>query len=222
MKKKAIVGLVGGLAVLLIAGGLMASNMGFKLNYALDGQGTNGSANGNNTLALPFNQQTNIVNAFDLVTDIGGFVTVQSISRFDRTTDGLSSYTGVGAPFALVPGDAYFVQLAVGVPNVDYIVVGSHDPGLTLQFDGVGTNGSANGNNFYAYPYHSTAGTASELIDELGGLTVIQSVSRFDRVTDGQVSYSGVGIAFALDPGKGYFVQLTPQQASLQFVPSHF
>ena len=101
MKKKAIVGLVGGLAVLLIAGGLMASNMGFKLNYALDGQGTNGSANGNNTLALPFNQQTNIVNAFDLVTDIGGFVTVQSISRFDRTTDGLSSSAGEPSARAL-------------------------------------------------------------------------------------------------------------------------
>jgi hypothetical protein len=222
MKKKAIVGLVGGLAVLLIAGGLMASNMGFKLNYVLDGQGNNGSANGNNTLALPFNQQTNLNNAFDLVTDIGGFTVVQSLSRFNRQTDGLVSYAGIGIPFDLVAGDAYFVQLAVGTPFVNYIIVGSHDPGLTLQFDGVGTNGSSSGTNFYAYPYHSTAGDASELINELGGLTVVQAINQFTRTNDGLTSYAGVGVAFPLVPGKGYFVQLTPDQASIQFVPSHF
>jgi hypothetical protein len=223
MNKKLFVGLVGGLVLLLVGGGLMASNMGFKLNYVLDGQGNNGSATGTNTIALPFNQQTNLNNAFDLGQDIGGFgATVNSISRFNRDSDGLTIYTGSGPAFGLVPGDAYFVQLAVGVPSVNYIIVGSHDPGLTLQFDGVGSNGSNSGTNFYAYPYHSTASDANDLALELGGFTVVSAISQFNRTSDGLTIYTGSGPAFSLTPGKGYFVQLDPNTPNIQFVPSHY
>jgi len=224
MKKKVVFGLVAALTVLLVAGGLYASNMGFKLNYVLDGQGSNGSATGTNTLALPFNQQTDLIDANDLIVDIGGTTVVASIQQFNRTTNGFLGYTGVsGTPFPLVSGDAYIVQLQAGVPSVNYIVVGSHDPGLVINFDGQGTNGSATGTNFYGYPYHSTSTAADELITELGGTAVVASVQQFNRTTNGFLGYTGVsGTPFPLEPGKGYIVQLQAGVPGASFVPSHF
>jgi hypothetical protein len=224
MKKKVVFGLVAALTVLLVAGGLYASNMGFKLNYVLDGQGTNGSANGTNTIALPFNQQTDLIDAFDLITDIGGTTSVAGVAEFDRTSNGFAGYTGTsGTPFPLVPGSAYLVQLQATTPSVNYIIVGSHDPGLVLNFDGAGTNGSANGTNFYGYPYHSTSTSADELITELGSTTAIAAVSQFDRTSNGFAGYTGTsGTPFPLEPGKGYLVQLQGGVPSVSFVPSHF
>lgn len=224
MKKKVVFGLVAALTVLLVAGGLYASNMGFKLNYVLDGGGTNGSLNGTNTIALPFNQQTDLINAFDLINDIGGTASVASVAQFDRTSNGFAGYTGTsGEPFALNAGDAYLVQLQGGVASVNYIIVGSHDPGLVLSFDGGGTNGSLNGTNFYGYPYHSTSTGADELITELGGTAVIASIAQFDRTSNGFAGYTGTsGEPFSLEPGKGYQVQLQGGVPSATFVPSHF
>jgi hypothetical protein len=102
-----------GLTALLVAGGLMASNMGFKLNYQLSGPGSSNS--GTNTLALPYNQQTNLLDAKNLIDDInaaaGSSVVVQ-VARFLKATDGTESYTGTfGTAFPLVPGQAYTVQV---------------------------------------------------------------------------------------------------------------
>ena len=223
MRKKMVVGLVVSLATLLIAGGLYASNMAFKLNYTLLGAGA-GSKNGTSTMALPFNQQTNLINANDLLLDVGGTAVVQAISRFDRTTNGTIPYTGTaGTPFALLPGEAYFVQLKAGVPTRQYIIVGSDDPAFVVTFDGAGTNGSQSGTNFYSYPYHSISNDASELLNELGGTAVIQAVSRFDKATNGTVPYTGTaGTPFALLPGEGYFVQLKPGVPSISFIPAHY
>ena len=224
MKKKAVFGLVATLALLLVAGGLYASNMGFKLNYVLDGQGTNLSANGTNTISLPFNQQTDLLDANDLIIDIGGTVDVAGVAEFDRTSNGFAGYTGTfGTPFNLVPGAAYLVQLQQTTPSVNYIIVGSHNPGLVLSFDGQNTNGSANGTNFYGYPYHSTSTAADELITELGGTVSIASIGQFDRTSNGFAGYTGTfGSPFPLEPGKGYLVQLQQSQPSISFVPSHF
>jgi hypothetical protein len=224
MKKKAVFGLVATLTLLLAAGGLYASNMGFKLNYVLEGQGTNGSLTGTNTIALPFNQQTDLFDANDLLLDIGGTATVASIAAFDRTSDGFTAYTGTsGTPFSLVAGEAYLVRLQTGVPSVNYIIVGSHAPGQSIVFDGQGTRGSATGTNFYGYPYHSMSTLADELITELGGTTVITSVSQFDRTSNGFAAYTGTsGTAFALQPGKGYLVKLKPSTPEKSFVPLHF
>ena len=55
--------------------------------------------------------------------DIGGgsITPVLSVSRFNPATDTYTSYTGrMGSPaltpFALVPGEAYFVSMATTVP----------------------------------------------------------------------------------------------------------
>lgn len=224
MRKKMVVGLVVSLATLLIAGGLYASNMAFKLNYTLLGDPDPNSLTGQSTIALPFNQQTNLINANDLLLDIGGTSIVQAIIRFERTSNGVTAYTGTaGAPFLLAPAEAYFVQLRPGQANRQYIIVGSDDPAFVVTFDGSGTNGSLNGTNFYAYPYHSISNDASELLNELGGTAVVQAVTKFEKSSNGVTAYTGTaGAPFALLPGEGYFVQLRPGVPSLSFIPAHY
>jgi hypothetical protein len=211
-----------GLAGLLVGGGLLASNMGFKLNYALDGPGVNGSATGTSTLGLPFHQQTNLANALDLINDMNaaGPGTVNSVSKFVKSTDGLLTYTGsAGENFSLVPGEAYFVQVA---GTINYIVVGSHNPNLDVTFDGPGVNGSATGTTFFALPYHTTLTDALSLIAELNGAGpgTVNSVSKFVKSTDGLLTYTGsAGENFSLVPGEGYFVQVA---GTIVARPSHY
>lgn len=238
MSKRNLIGLAVGMTVLLVAGGLFASNMGFKLNYVLDGIGSNGSASGTNTLALPFNQQTSLVDASDLLDDIdtaggspaGGAVV--SVSKFIRTSDTLLTYTGASdaTNFTLDAGEGYRVQLTTAVSSIALIVVGSHDPGKAIDLDAVGTAGSASGTNDFAYPYHGIASNASELLDEIdtqagspaGGAVV--SVSKFVRTSDTLLTYTGASEAtnFSLTPGESYRIQLTTAVSGVSYLPQHY
>ena len=222
MKKNYVVAL--GAIVLLVAGVVVASNMGFKLNKPLDGPGTNGSASGTQDVGLPFNQQTSLVNASDLRGDIvaeGG--TGVSISRFNPQTDSLATYAGISSAndFALTPAEGYRVKLS---SDVNYIIVGSHDPGLVVTLNGPGTSGSASGSQLYAYPYHSTANAASQLRDEVlaqGGGGISLSISRFNSQTDALATYAGISSAndFALAPGEAYVLK---SSGDIAYVPSHY
>jgi hypothetical protein len=114
MKKKTFVlAMIVAVALVMAAGGLFASNMGFKLNYQMLQAGT-GSAAGDNTLSLPYNRQSGISMASNLKTDIGSGC--YSISRFDPTTGGIPTpYTGLkgsGPDFAINPGEGYFVNMS--------------------------------------------------------------------------------------------------------------
>lgn len=223
MRNRAFLVTAVAVAAMLVAGGLFASNMGFKLNYQLQGPG-GGSLSGTSTVSLPYNAQTNLNNALDLIQDINaaaGASVVVAVSQFVKTNDGLNSYDGVaGTAFALVPGQGY--RVAVNA-SVNYIIVGSHDPGLVIGFDGPGTNGSLSGTNSYAYPYHATSANASDLIAEINaaaGAGVVVAVSQFVKSNDGLNSYDGVaGTAFALVPGESYRVTVN---SDVSFVPSHF
>jgi hypothetical protein len=198
--------------------------MGFKLNYALDGPGTNGSVSGTNSLALPYNQQTNLVDAEDLIADINasaGSTVVSQVSRFVKSTDGVQFYTGsVGTNFTLTPGEGYYVQVS---GNANYIVVGSHAPTLSIVLDAPGSNGSVSGTNSFAWPYHGTAADAEDLIAEVNaaaGSSVVSQVSRFVKSTDGVQFYTGsVGTNFSLTPGEFYFVQVS---GTTSYTPSHY
>jgi uncharacterized protein YaiE (UPF0345 family) len=206
--------------VLLVAGGLMASNMGFKLNYQLLGTASSGS--GTNSLALPYNQQTNLLDAKNLIDDINaaaGTTAVVQVARFLSASDGTESYTGTsGTAFPLTPGEGYQVQVS---QDVNYIIVGSHAPTLGVVLNGTATSGS--GTNSYAYPYHATAGDAKDLIDEINaavGSTVVVQVARFLSASDGTESYTGTsGTAFPLVAGQGYQVQVS---TTVTYIPSHY
>jgi hypothetical protein len=222
IKTVAVVAL--GVAALLVAGGLFASNMGFKLNYPLDAPGTNGSLSGTNSLALPFNQQTNLVDAEDLIGDINlsaGSSVVSQVARFVRTSDSTEFYTGaVGTNFPLASGEGYLVKVT---GNVNYIVVGSHNPSLGISFDAPGSNGSLSGTNSFAFPYHGTASTAEGLIADVNasaGSPVVTQVARFVKSTDSTEFYTGsIGTNFSLTPGEFYYVKVS---ADVTYAPSHY
>jgi hypothetical protein len=215
-----------GLAGMLIAGGLFASNMGFKLNYPLDASGTNGSLDGSNSLGLPFNQQTNLHDAEDLIIDINtgaGSSVVAQVCELQKTNNGLSCYTGYsGTNFALKPTHGYIVQVTTNTP---YIVVGSHHPNLWVDYDGPGTNGSLDGTNLYSWPYHSTLTTAKSLIIEINnaaGSSVVAQVCQWDKTNNGKLCYTGYsGTDFSLLVGEAYFVQVTTDVHS-KYKPSHY
>ncbi len=216
MKKRNVAVVAIAIAALLVAGSLTASNMGFKLNRVLNGTGS--SASGTNYVALPFNKQVGMANAKDLIDDIvaaGG--SVGQIGRFVNTTDGFQTYNGAsGTAFALAKDEGYVVSMN---SDLNYIIVGSHDPGHVVSFNGTGT--SASGTNYYALPYHTTAANAKDLIDELvaaGGS--VGQIGRFVNTTDGFQTYNGAsGTAFALVPGEAYVVSMN---TDVSFTPSHY
>jgi hypothetical protein len=210
-----------GAAALLVTGGLLASNMGFKLNYTLEGPGS--SLSGTNTLGLPFNKMTGLNNAKDLIDDINntGMPSgqVANVQRFNRDSDSLTVYTGLtGAAFPLTDGHAVRVQVN---SNTQYIVVGSHNPGLALDLLAPGP-GSISGTNLSAIPYHTIAEHAKDLIDEVNGITPgsVANVQQFNNSTDGLIVYTGIaGSAFTWVPGEGVYFQMN---STVNWVPSHF
>ena len=205
-------------AVALTGSALVASNMGFKLNYTLSQSGV-GSLSGQSTLALPDNRQTGLADAKNLMDDIT-FANAISVSRFLKASDTLQSYTGRkggGTAFPLAAGDAVFVKMAT---TVNYIVVGSDDPAVAYTLAQSG-GGSLSGQSFFAYNYHQTAADAKALMDDIGFANTI-SVSKFLKASDTLQSYTGRkggGTAFALTPGEGYYVKMA---TTVNYTPSHY
>jgi hypothetical protein len=205
-------------AVALTGSALVASNMGFKLNYTLSQAGA-GSLSGQSTLALPDNRQTGLADAKNLMDDVG-FANIASVARFLSASDTLQTYTGRkggGVAFPLVAGAGNFVKMAA---TVNYIIVGSDDPTIayTLSQGGVG---SLTGQSFYAYNYHQTAADAKALMDDIG-FANIASVAKFLKATDTLQTYTGRkggGVSFALTPGEAYFVKMA---TTVNYTPSHY
>ena len=162
-----------------------------------------------------------------LINDIGGgsVLPVTSVSKFNEASDSFAVYTGrMGSPsgiFALTAGEGYFVQMA---SNVNYIVVGSHDPSLAISLDAPG-GGSASGKNLLSPPYNITATNSLQLIQDIGGGSVlpVTSVSKFNAATDTFAVYTGrmgsPSAIFALAPGEAYFVQMN---TTVPYTPSHY
>lgn len=235
MSKRRFIGVMAAvLAVATMAGGLIASNMGFKLNYTLIGQGQvtpegGTSANGTNELALPDNRQSGLVTAKDLLTDIG--VNAQNIQKLIRSNNSICTYTGAkGTPcttnFTLTAGEGYRVK--VGATNVSYIVVGSDNPAEIYTFIGQGQavpegGVSANGTNTYAYQYHSVQNTAKDLLTEIGAGA--QNIQKLIRSNNSICTYTGAKgtpctTNFALTPGESYRVKVGA--ANVPYTPAHY
>lgn len=226
MRKSFVVAAIG-LAAVLVAGGLVASNMGFKANYPLDTIGSNGSVSGAQTIALPYNQQTGINVAFDLITDINtdaGVPIVDNLSRVVRTTDLKDTYSlgSGGNNFAITPGEGYIVVVTA---SADYIIVGSHAPALPITFDSPGTAGSNSGTQLWAMPYHFTGSTANDLataIDAFAGAGAVDTVSNLARTATAPETYSltSGGINFPLVPGEAYVIVVNNDV--IGWIPPHF
>jgi len=226
MNRKMVVGAVlVALAVVMTAGTLVASNMGFKLNYSLikaDGGVTSNS--GTNTIALPDNRQTGINNAQQLLADIG-LASCNNVQRHIKSNDSFLIYTGrLGAPatnnFTLTASEAYIVSMRT---STNYIVVGSDDPAASYQFDRTTAGVSNSGLNFYAFNYHQTATNAQQLLADIG-LASCNNVQRFIKSSDTFLLYTGrIGAPpannFPLTPGEGYIVSM---RTTSVYSPSHY
>jgi hypothetical protein len=208
-------------AAVALAGGLIASNMGFKLNKTLIAStqaapegGT--SLDGTNSLALPSFRQTGLATASGLRTDVG--VSAGPVSKLLRGANNtLHTYTGVrGSPadFNLEAGVGYYVKVN-GIVNVPYIIVGSDDPAtpvsLIASTQPTPEGGSSlDGTNSYAYKYHAVAGTASALRTNLG--VNAGPVSKLLRGANNTLhTYTGVRGSpadFNLVPGESYLVKV--------------
>src|SRR5262245_28091159 len=96
-KKQSFAVIATAVCALWAAGGILASNMAFKMNYFLIATGP-GSKSGTNSIALPYFRKPALVDAFSLIQDIEGggppFSKVISVSRFNEATDSLQTYTG--------------------------------------------------------------------------------------------------------------------------------
>jgi hypothetical protein len=213
-----------GLAVLLTASALVASNMGFKLNYTLNHTLAGTSKTGTNLISLPDNRQSGMATAKGLIDDIG-LASVAQIQRFVRSTDLFVGYTArspqtAAADFALVAGDGYVVKMKTAT---NYIIVGSDEPALAYTLNHTLAGTSKTGTNYFAYNYHQTAGSAKGLLDDIGLASVAQ-IQRFVRSTDLYVGYTGrspqlATANFDLAPGDVYIIKM---KTAVSYTPSHY
>jgi len=220
---KAFSGLVGKLLVfpclaivlLLVAGGLVASEMGFKVRYQLTA--------GKNYLALPYRPKPSLVTVRDLFEDIGT-AQAQIINRHRKDTDAFDYYSFGGGSFppngwTLEPGEGLVVQVG---DDHQYRLVGSHDSATAIDLVGADSAASVSGSNYIAVPYHTTAQSVRELFEEIGGS--IQLINRYNRQTEGFDYYSFGGGSFPpngwdLVPGEAYIVKVGQDQT---WNPSHY
>jgi hypothetical protein len=226
--------LVVALAAIIASGGFVASNMGFKLNYPLQaaegagcpGAGSCVSISGTQSFGLPYNRQVGIDSAEDLFKDLAasGFSMVGSnIQEFNIKADANDAYTFGFPDFPLTAGEGYLVQIQ---STGDYIIVGSHDPGLSVSLQaqsgtgcpGAGTCVSISGTQRYSHPYHGVSATAQDLFLEIGG-AVGENVQNFNIKADANDAYTFGFPDFALVPGRSYLIQV---QSTRSFVPAHY
>jgi hypothetical protein len=220
-----VLAMVCALAAVLATGGLLASNMGFKVNRTLNGAGAGGALVGENHISLPFNPQLGLSNADNLLGDIelGDTTLVDFVQRFDPTTNQRETWFGGkigGVNFSLVACESYFVTVAAA-RTTDYIIVGSHNPTLPCTFNGTGIAGWVVNENTYAIPYHTTATNASDLLGQIPNASFVQ---RFDPAADQRDSWFGAkigGTNFSISPGEGYFIQMNAGQTA-SVTPEHF
>ncbi len=211
-----------GACALLIVGVAVSSNMGFILNYPLDGPGTNGSKSGTSSIAFPLHMPVDDANDVrDYVNAIEPFAFVQ-VSKFLQTDDSLQTYTGGsgGTNFNLESGVGYRL---VTNTDVNLIVVGSHDPTKSLTFDGPAVGISNSGTSDFAIPYHATAETASDIRDEVNAVVpgAFVQISKFIKTDDSLRTYTGASNAtdFALVMGESYRIVVS---SDVTIVWSHY
>jgi hypothetical protein len=179
------------------------------------------SADGTNTLALPYIPQFGIENAQQLINAInaaGGVV--KNVQRYDESTDVFELFSiGDPSPFLLKPGEALLVQMDTGV---DYFAAGAHDPMVSITLEDASMPDSASGVNFVALPYYSTVTNARELVEDIcrPSTDCVANVQRFNQATSQWEVYEySSDDGFDVIPCRGYLVTMN---ATVQYVPSHY
>jgi len=202
-------------AAVVLTGGLMASNMGFKLNYSLQAAQGGISNSGFQSIGLPYNAQVGVTTAGELLADItAGGVNAASLQKYNILSDQNDPYPGPGGDYALVPGAGYLLGVTTTGP---YIIVGSHNPSLAITLKGQATGVSNSGFQRYAHPYHGVASTAGEFLAEIAPEGA--SMQKLNILSDQNDPYPGPGGDFALIPGQAYLIGVSGDKT---FTPAHY
>ena len=214
-------------ATMLVAGSVaIASNTGFKINKALVVAG-NGQI-GNNWTSIPyFNPYGNVGALCTQIGLVGAGVTRAQVTFVNPTNGSATNVqcgTAAAGTLAITPGLGIRIRNAgTGAPT-SAIIVGSHNPSLSLTVPKSGT-GSV-GNFWFAVPYHTTAVTAADLCLQSGftsaGVNRAQ-IARLNAATGGVTTVScGTTAAGTLTLVLGEAVRVREPNGPLTFIPSHF
>jgi len=201
-------------AAIVAAGGLKASNMGFKLNYPLQAQQPGVSATGFQSIGLPYNRQVGIDRASQLKDDVeAGGVNVGSVQKYDILSGQNLPYPPTN--FFLWAGEGYLIGVTT---TGSYLIVGSHDPQFSVRLWAKRVGVSAAGFQRIAPPYHGVSSTASELKDEIGAATI----QRYDMLTGQNIPYPPTD--FPIVPGEAYLIGVagTGPADDIVWLPNHY
>ncbi|MBU4071829.1 MAG: Ig-like domain-containing protein [Candidatus Thermoplasmatota archaeon] len=201
------------------------NSIAHKIAYALSYSATITGGN-QNWIALPYAMNltsgTYHNDAKALKDDItaNSGTTCSKVSWWDPTS-GYKSYTGIGTPFALVPGRGYMVVTAAAGT---YKMVGWYSPAsYALAYSATITGGNQ---NWITVPYHSDlwsgtynndAKALKDFVTNNAG-TTCSKVSWWDP-TSGYKSYTGIGTPFVLVPGRAYMV-VTAAAGTIPVMPT--
>lgn len=215
-------------AMMIVAGGVVtASNTGFKMNKPLNASGA--GQIGNNWTSVPYFNPYGNVGAFctqtGLITSGGLRDTVADIDPVTGVTTTVTCGTAGATARAIFPGRGIRIRrptTVVGTTSI--IVVGSHNPSLSITVPDAGTG--AVGTLWFAVPYHTTAVTAADLclssgLTSAGGLRA--TIQRLNAAT-GVITTVTCGTAGAstLNLVLGEAVAIREPNGPLSFIPAHF
>ena len=220
-------------------GGAVASNMGFKLNKPLalfQPPPAPTTSVGDNWTSLPFsNPYTNIgsfcsqlgLTSTGVIGAPRAMVTWINAATGGATTAGCGTATAFVTPMPPVGSGVRIRQPSIAGAPSSTIIVGSHDPGVTITVPkaGMGTVGDL----WFSVPYHTTAATFNDLC-LTAGLTSTgavgaprASITRVAASTGAAVSAQcGTTTAQATNLVLGEAVRMREPNGPKIFVPAHF
>ncbi len=194
---------------LLLAGHLLASNVGYRIVYEL--KAPPDAIDGTNWLALPYENKPGLVDAEDLFNDLGGATFVESVARYVSATDSFETFTGgPDNNFTLVAGEGLRIVMK---STVQYEIFGSHDPQLVVALPGPEVTMS--GSSWLSLPYNAESTSAGALMEEIGP-SMVQQIQRYVRTTGAYQIYNGSSADFSLERGEAYYIRVNK---SVQYVP---
>jgi len=191
--------------VLAASSALLASNMGFKLTYALTKVGNAQM----NWVSLPYYWGTGAT-ASTVCTDIGANAT--QVSHWVKATETYEDWLcGSGTDFTIAPGEAIMVKVSTAT---NWVIVGSHNPSQTVNLQKLGNSQM----NWVSVPYHTTRTNASGICTDVG--VNATQVSHWVRATEQFEDWlCGSGTDFTITPGEGVMVKVS---TATTWTPSHY
>lgn len=229
---KAWVVLGAAVALFATSGGiLMASNMGFKINTALQNAFIAPGPKGDNWRALPWvspnTTYTTLCNTFAAGGATKANVTIAQITASTGATTSFNC--AVGSATAIDPTRGVRVRVTGGTapasPNQIVFVGSSNETASFPILQGGFVAPGPKGDNWLGVPYHTTWTKASEVCTSYGFvLATGASISRIDSSTGTTTSHT-CGLAannFNLVIGEGIRIRKTTAGNPAALLPPHF